>query len=98
MENQDKNQNPKAEQDPQSLVETIIPSTSTEESKTTEVKHKITLETPKTGADDENVNKEDENDAANKNSEPESAKQEVESADNKDVDDDEGDKIETVAP
>lgn len=51
MENQDKKLSPKPSDDAQSLVETIIPSTETEESKTTEVIHKISLETPQAPAD-----------------------------------------------
>lgn len=51
MENQDNKLSPKPSDDAQSLVETIIPSTETEESKTTEVKHKISLETPQKPVD-----------------------------------------------
>ena len=104
MENQDKKQNAKAEHDPQSLVETIIPSTETEESKTTEVKHKITLETPESKVENEKVDKEDEevieSEADEKDSEEKDTEQENsdEPTQDKKDGDDEADKIETVAP
>lgn len=126
MENQDKKLNPKPSDDAQSLVETIIPSTATEESKTTEVKHNITLETPQTPVgekedksdDSEKVNQEedkkpeakseDESGGAesetdesieDKDSEEEAEDtKKDESVDNKKDGEDEGDKIETVAP
>ncbi|WP_421944529.1 hypothetical protein [Pedobacter sp.] len=126
MENQDKKLSPKPSDDAQSLVETIIPSTATEESKTTEVKHDITLEMPQTPVDkkedksndSEKVNQEEdkkteaksENDTDDVESENDESKDDEDSeeevgnsetdepAEDKKDGEDEGDKIETVAP
>lgn len=100
MENQDKETNkphPKPSDDAQSLVETIIPSSQTEESKTTEVKPGIgekverKKETQEVEEENEATAKPEVDDIADGQVEKTDAKQEKNQSD-------EGDKIETVAP
>ena len=100
MENQDKETNkphPKPSDDAQSLVETIIPSSQTEESKTTEVKpvvgEKVEQKKEVQEAEKENqaAAETEVDDIANGQVEKTDAKQEKNQSD-------EGDKIETVAP
>ncbi|MFC3559749.1 hypothetical protein [Pedobacter jamesrossensis] len=117
MENQDNNPqkaHPKPSEDAQNQVETIVPSTETEESKTTEIKP---LEKPDTekSAEEKTETEQDAStkvntESTNTDEKPENAKDTVETDDSTDkqIDEpnteekpdkpDEGDKIETVAP
>lgn len=96
MENQEnnaQNSHPKPSDDPQNLVETIVPSTETEESTTTEVNaskpaENIQPETEK--APDDTLKSEDEESEDTKTAETDSNE--------KDNEQNEGDNIETVAP
>lgn len=100
MENQNKDINkshPKPSDDAQSLVETIIPSSQTKESKTTEIKP-VAGEKVEQKKEAQEVEKE--NEVAAKPEIDDTADEQVEETDAKEEkkQDDQGDKIETVAP